>query len=371
MKTQKTLIGIMWIAIAIQNSFFLNYKIAGLEISDIAILFGSLALIFLYPKTYKIRNYAFWSILYLIILASLSLGFAEASVTNILRDFRNFIFLILSFMIFSQTKISSAYMKKLFVWGGVFNSVTYILFSDSVIDRNLSVVLWVSVISCMIIMLDKDRKPKYYYLIAIFNIVIVMLSQTRTLIIPILFVGLVLIGSYLKRLEVKKIVFATSAIIVMVYAMQQFGIYDMILRRFASENMFGSYSTLNLRWDSIFLNFSDFSIFNWLFGTGFGKEIQYYRNFWGDDMIATGTDLEMFIPNYIMKIGLISFFAMLMFIASMLWRCNRKNKTDFHKLMYIITVGVLSGGIISGLVGPEASVILGVLFGLASNKDIS
>jgi hypothetical protein len=198
-----------------------------------------------------------------------------------------------------------------------------------------------------------------------------MLSQTRTMVIPILVAGVVLLVRFIKQMKFHKIISLSIIALAVVFILKRLGIYEVVLKRFASENIVGSHSTLTLRIDSVIYNFSDFSIVNWLFGSGFGREIMYYRNFWGKDMLATGTDLEMFIPNYIMKMGLIVFLIMISFVISKLWKCNKIQKSNFHKLILIIMFSILSGGFISGLVGPESSVILGMLFGFSSNKNIN
>ena len=370
LKTQRKLIYLIWFAIAIQNEFFLNYKILGLEFCDIAILFSGIFLIILYNKSYKLERYVILSFLYILMIAIISYLSLGTSSFNVFRDIRNFVFLLFSFMIFSQTKIEKTFLKKMFITCGVINSFTYLLFSESIDVRNITVIIWISAISFMVILLDKEKKPFYYYGIAIFNLVIIMLSQTRTVLIPVIFTFVILIFRYVRKFKIQKLIIYGIMIFTVFLMLYELGLIDTILKRFELENVFGLNSTLTLRTDSVKYNFSGFSIFNWLFGTGFGKEILYYHNFGGEYMLAVGTDLEMLVPNYIMKLGIIPFIIMIGFIAKRITMRRHIQKSEFHKLISIVLIGLLSGGMISGLVGPEASVIIGALFGLTCNINI-
>lgn len=369
MKRQVQLLYIMWFAIAIQNSFLLAYKIAGLEITDILVIFSIGCILVFHKNEYPTRRYTVLFLMYIIFL-SLYGWICGSSLYNVIRDIRNYVFLIFSYVIFSQIGTSWHTVEPIFIYSGLINSIVYIFASSFFSIRDVSTILLVSVVSCTMIMLSRSPQPLHYYFIAALNIVVIFASQTRTLIIPVLVCLALIILRNLSQLRVGKILLIVFSSLIVLYILQYFGLLEYVIERFQRDNIVGETSTLTLRIESALLNFKKMSFFDWLFGVGFGKEIQYYHNFWGSDMMAISTNLEMFVPNYIMKLGLVGFGVMTVWVVCRICISFKVNYSHYKKNTLLVVICVFSGGFISGLCGPEASIILGTLFGLSCNNNI-
>lgn len=369
MRKQVKLLYIMWFAIAIQNSSLLAYKIAGLELTDILIIASIVCFFSLHKADYPSRRYEVIFIAYILVL-SLYGWFMGSTIFNIVRDIRNYMFMLFSYMIFSQINVSWSKVGPLFVYSGLINSIVYIFVSEFFSIRDVSTILLVSVVSSTYVLLTAGSQPFHYYFIAALNIVVIFASQTRTLIIPVLACVAIIIARNLSHMKIGKIVLIGFGTALMLYVLNYFGLLESVISRFQKDNMVGETSTLTLRINSVVLNFNKMSIFEWLFGVGFGKEIQYYHNFWEADMLATSTNLEMFVPNNIMKLGLFGFGIMVVWISYKVWFSIKCNYSTERKKILLVIICVFTGGFISGLCGPEASIILGTLLGLASNNNI-
>ena len=367
----KYYVWIIWIAISIQNSLLLKYKIVGLELTDLAIVLCELILL-LYIIINTKNNKIGIGLVYVLIFTLFHVIFAfgtGGTWFNIIRDVRNIIFLYLSYYIFKRLYINTKEIKKIFIICGLLNSIVYLIVMKSITTRNISVILWISVISTVIILLDKDKYPFWYYIIVIINIIVIMISQTRTLIIPIGVTFAILLYRYAKTIQLLKTILIVLLLCITLYISYKIGILNLVIARFNNIEFSNGNNTLSLRIMSVKLNFKNFSIYNWFFGKGIGKEIPYYHNFWGDDILMVGTDLEMLFPNYVMKFGIIPTGLVICNVIKQIKHSIDISKNNDSKLFFIILVVIFSGGMISGLVGPEASVIIGSIVGLICNKN--
>ena len=372
-KYQEKFIAFIWFSLAIIGTFIEpTISFGGMSLVEFIILFSEFMLIFKKRKMWKIKKIDFLIFTYLLILIAISSFFCDGYFF-LLRDLRNLILIIGSYCIFRDCSIDGNKLLKIFFGAGALNSILYLLSGTSLSARNISVILFISLISFNIGLFFTKQlgiNKVIIYTVVLLNAFVILISQTRSLIVCIGVTGMIYFGENIKKLEIHRILFILLLCIGVIYSLEKLGLLDIVVKRFDGEMVTGEKSTLVLRIDSVLYNFREFSWYNYLFGKGLGKTIIYYHNFSGIDRMAVGTELEMFIPNYIMKIGIVPiFFLMLQYIKRLMKIIHKNMPKNRKKILYIF-FSVISGGMISGLSGMEGGIIFAMLIGIMVNPNI-
>ncbi|MBI6102238.1 hypothetical protein H8J94_08255 [Clostridium perfringens] len=211
--------------------------------------------------------------------------------------------------------------------------------------RDVSINLYISFFS-MAIILFIDKKGLYSFkndIIIILNFMAIVLSQQRTVIIPlIVLIVLFLLKNF--RFNFKKIttiIIISLLCLILLNYLKNIGILELIKNRFSVELFSGENSTLNIRNETMKLAFSQNNIVNFILGCPFGFKY---------------SDLELLIPNYIIKYGVIGVVIIFFYYVTIIINSYKKYYIYQKKILWIYII-MLIGGIISGFGGATGQML--------------
>lgn len=356
----------IYILFSIQNRFFddvfslFNMDFISLLLSIILILYF---LYCIYIKRIKVDK--IFILFTLLIVYKLAIGIIEGNkISLIFIDIRTTVYFLCTYLIFRYNKLNEKYLISLIKFGGFINSGIFLYFMYKMINqygigfRDVSFNLYISFFSLAIILLI-DNKSLYNLMnvfIAIINIISIVLSQQRTLIIPLIVLIILFIKSNLK-INLKSFILIISILIISYIAVRyidKLGLLDVIKSRFSKELFSGESSTLNIRTDTMKAAFLESNIRTFIFGCGFGDKY---------------SELELLIPNYIIKYGFIGFIFVFVYFSTCILN-KIKFYSDFQKYILRIYLVMSIGGIISGFGGAPGQMLNGVVLGILMNDNL-
>ncbi len=367
MKLSRTIgLNLIIAMLSIENILFLNYKIAGLDIVDIGVLVG-FAVVF-YSSYISPRRRLSCSLYVLAVVGFAVLeclfSFAKGhQLRYILPDVRDLLFMVFTYEIFKNEKTDVEYILSIVPVWSLINSLIALGsfgFFNNAYSREIYTPLWISVFSIGCILFKKEQNNGIVrYCIAVINLITIVLSQTRSYIIPVL-IMFVLYGVFaIKDGKKFQVILVAAVIFVCILFLKQNGYYEMIVNRMTGS--FGTESTMWLRFENSINRIKSMNLLDWIVGKGFGERfyvIQYDRT------LRECSDLEMFIPNQLVKWGSIFFASIYSIFIMNIIRSGLKQKP---KALLVSAAVILVGGFISGLTGMIGSVILGIIFGMLAN----
>lgn len=337
--------------LSFDGELFNNIKILGLNINDIIIIFFmliSISILILKGKNNILIIFLGLYVVYLIFVGVDN----GVNTFDILYSFRTFLYLWAGYLIFRNINIYYIELTKIFILSGVITSIITIIFNGRS-GGNLYLIL-----IALWLVSEKDIKNIYKFLILMLGIAAILLSTQRTIIIPLIIILMRFIKINFNKSIKNKLIVLPMLICIVFYLENKYFLISNLAIKFTPEKLFGVESTLNFRINSIFMNFN--SIINLFCGHGLGAKVAYYSNV---NTIAIGYDLEMLLPNYIHKYGIIGSFIMFIYFIKNI-RLNYDFKYEILKCLIVILIG----GMISGLSLYSGQLILGILIGVLSNK---
>lgn len=357
---------ILYILLSIQNSFFDDmFSIFGMDLFSLLLSVILIIYFFLLLIKKEIKIDYFLLFFFILTIYKLLLGFIIIkNIGSILIDLRPTIYLFMTYFIFKNIKSDINMLINVIKIGGLANSIIFLYFMNNLINdygigaRNVSINLYISLLSLSIILLFKNKKTNTIidFFIVFINILSILLSQQRTVIIPLsIIIGIFIIKNIKISLKsLMLIIFIVIGITTIFRIMDNIGILDLVKNRFSPDLFSGENSTLTVRKITVVRALKENPWINYIFGCGFGYKY---------------CDLEMLIPNYIIKYGVVSSIVILWNIylgfIKYYMRYNYFQKVLLHVLLII-----LIGGIISGLGGVTGQMLLGFIFGILNNKKL-
>lgn len=374
---ENILIGFLLILYALQNGNASKYQAIDIgfmrmDFFDLLIMWLIIILIFKMNKKNKINvkvkkviSYTFIYIFFYLIIGMIN----KNSLFDILYDFRTNFYLITIFYISLLCKRNE--IEKWIIISGVIQSIVFLLIvlnsSDLVSGnfyRNVSYNLFLSYLSFCLALI-KDIKIKS--IVVVLNSFAILISQTRTIIIPMILFFIIYSLNNTKKLKVKNIILLFFIVLVSSYLIKITNFSTVLYNRFNTQNVLGEESTLNLRINSILLNKNLISGLSIIIGNGMGTKLKYYPVY---NYISEVNDLEMLIPSLFYKYGMISVLLSIIILLVPLKKLkNQKNNED--KLLIFSFYCMLVGGLISGLSGYQGYFYLGIYLGLMFNLNKS
>lgn len=368
-------INIILLVLAMESEFLLDYKVMGIDLSDIGII-SSLCLFsfaLISDGNFVLSKFSFGFVLYSIIVFLLSI-YRGYDVRYVLADFRNFLFFIFSYSLFRNKLVLPHYVLKVAPFWGLVNSLVFLVnlgILSGNYGRELSTSLWISLFAINAILyydyrLISEKKKK---LIKVFNlislivgIITILLSQTRTYIIPLIVMMLIYLLISIKKKSLKSIFVLLLFFIPVFYIAVNIPIEDFIdILLIRMGGILSNESTLMLRINNSLEQLSNMDFIDLILGRGFGERI-YVVTYNG--LTRPTSDLEMLIPNQILELGIIAVTAL--YISLMY---NLKATNQFNRQLKIAFFSMFLGGIISGFVGMIGSIVFGFIIGLSSNNS--
>lgn len=288
---------------------------------------------------------------------------------NVLMDTRSIFYFFAAFNIFIFT--SKQKSEKYVVVAGFIQSLAFIYtilknsdIANAIFFRDASYNLFLSYLSFCIALI---RNIKYKNIVIFVNTLAILISQTRTVIIPLIVFSLVF-GIYnLKKLNIRKLLTVPLIIFVIFFFLKSTQFYEILINRFSPENVTGEGNTLSLRIDSVFLNkdLIDFLVF--ITGKGMGTTFKYYPMY---GVISEANELEMFLPNIFYKYGIVLVIYVIYILIMPIKKLLKKDNIS-NKLFILSFYCMLIGGMISGLSGYQGFFYLGIYLGLIFNYNNS
>lgn len=359
-------INIIIAMLSIENIMFLNYKIAGLDIVDIGVIIG---FIFVFYSSFikndrsvKCSKYIFTTVGFTLVELIFSM-LKDYQFRYILPDIRNFLFMAFAYEIFRSNQTEVEYVLSIIPSWGLINSLvslaTFGFFTNNY-SREIYTPLWISVFSIAYILFGSSQKNKAInYVIATINMITIILSQTRSYIIPVLIMFILYGIIAVKNQKFTQIILAGVIIGICILFLQNNGFYDMIIKRMTGS--FNTESTVWLRFENSSNHIASMSLLDWIIGRGFGERfnvIQY------DGTLRECSDLEMFVPNQLTEWGIIAFVLTYFVYIRNIVKSGLIRKSTALLMPCLV---ILIGGFVSGLVGMIGSVVLGIIIGMLSN----
>lgn len=377
-KLDAFLIVILFLSFSLQNKTTLNITVLTigsiwLNIFDAVILmFISLLLFrFVYIKRRKLVLYE-WTLIGLFFIFLLVGILNGNQLGNIMYNARTFLYLILFLFITKNFKGDRIFFFKLFSICSLLTSTIffYTFFSmpdfmnfPRLIHFNFTLVL--IYIAFSIFLFSKENVTIYTVLNIFYGSVAIFLTQTRTLIIPL--VVLLLIFAFLNffnktntiKAKVLIVIFITLSLIILLST----SLSETLTNRFESISL-DKESTLDLRINSFNYNYETMFISEKFLGKGLGGEIEYFSGF--NNITLETYSLELYFGEIFVKYGFIGLI-LLNAIFSYIVYYNRRKLPKAFIVSIIVILASLS---ISGLSGTTGFAFLGIILGLIANKHV-
>ena len=361
-------VSLILLALSIDNKFFLAYSFWGIGIVDVCLLFG---LLFLFIGNNKIRENGQLVVSHYFFIMSLGGVFVlffslikQYELFYLIADVRNYIFLVASYVLFRKANGAKEYVAKVIPWFSLLNCIVFLGVSNYLTgqyQREIYTPLWISVIAIGCILLNENSINPVRYFVAVIAIITILISQTRSYIFPIIIILACYTFRAVNRGKSKSIILVFIVCLSAYFYFSTHGLMDMI-----SYRMIGSFdkaSTLWLRFENSIQQLQNMDFLEWIWGRGFGDRfyvIQYDLSF------RETSDLEMLFFNQIIEFGLPLFLynTFYFFINGYKGYLVSRNYT-----FMIITIAVVIGGCVSGLVGANGSIIYGMLLGMIGHES--
>lgn len=349
----KIILILLYCLLSIQNGFFDKiFNLFNMDLFSILLSFMLIGYFFilLYRKVIKIDT-IFIIFIILILYKLIVAVIVKNPILNILIDFRTTVYFFTTYLIYKYSNVDEEYFIKIIKAGGLLNSLIFLYFMNKIISefgigaRDVSINLYISFFS-MAIILFIDKKGLYSFkndIIMILNFIAIVLSQQRTVIIPlIVLIVLFLLENF--RFNLKKIItiiIISLLCLILLNYLKNIGILELIKNRFSVELFSGENSTLNIRNETMKLAFSQNNIINFILGCPFGFKY---------------SDLELLIPNYIIKYGVIGVVTIFFYFITIIINSYKKYYVYQKKILWIYII-MLIGGIISGFGGATGQML--------------
>ncbi|MGU9115900.1 hypothetical protein ACV3XZ_06830 [Clostridium perfringens] len=349
----KIILILLYCLLSIQNGFFDEiFNLFNMDLFSILLSFMLIGYFFilLYRKVIKIDS-IFIIFIILILYKLIVAVIVKNPISNILIDFRTTVYFFTTYLIYKYSNVDEEYFIKIIKTGGLLNSLIFLYFMNKIISefgigaRDVSINLYISFFS-MAIILFIDKKGLYSFkndIIIILNFMAIVLSQQRTVIIPlIVLIVLFLLKNF--RFNFKKIttiIIISLLCLILLNYLKNIGILELIKNRFSVELFSGENSTLNIRNETMKLAFSQNNIVNFILGCPFGFKY---------------SDLELLIPNYIIKYGVIGVVIIFFYYVTIIINSYKKYYIYQKKILWIYII-MLIGGIISGFGGATGQML--------------
>ena len=351
---------------AIQNRFFDTIlNVAGMDFVSLilsiclAISFGIVIYInkMKFTKTDLIINlyFAFFCIIGFIIT-----GINSQS----LLLFRTSMYFFMTFYIFKNMNMKDEKIIKYYEIAGILNTVFCLYFYFINIKtygsgfRDVSMNLYFSVFALLFFLFVNmnNRYKITKYFICFIILIAIITSQQRTQIIPLMVTAIFYIISN-DKFNLKSI-FNILSIFLIVYLViklaNNIGVFKLVVNRLSNGAITSEESTLWIRINTAKEYLNGMNIWNLLFGTGlFGKG-----------------ELELFVPNYIYKYGILGSIFLAISIYMPAIKAGIKNKNNIKRFILISLLIMSIGGIISGFNGQNGQLLIASILGILLNNNI-
>lgn len=368
------------ISFSLQNKTILNVtviKLGGmwLNIFDLVIVSCMVVLLFRFSYMYK-RGFSKIDLMLIgCFIFFLLMGIARQNeFASIVYNARALFYLIIMFWITKNFKANEMFFyKMLSSCAFLCSSIYFFAFlgssnvSNNEYDRlvtfNLQIILLY--IAFSIYFLIYKRISIVNVLNIIYGSIAIFTTQTRTLIIPVLFMLLFLIlyGVLSRKSNFKIKISLVCASAFLFYFFVFSGFNELILNRFINFYS-GDESTLDLRLDSAIYNYNTMTVVEKLVGGGFGREISYYTSF--NNYVTDTYSLELYLGEYIIKYGFIG----TLLLNSIFFNLVLKGIRFYGFRVMVLFLILLFSLSISGLSGYTGQLFLGMVLGIFSNKYI-
>lgn len=366
--SRKIGINFLFAAISIENLMFLNVKIVGLDIVDIIAIFGFIFIFYSERNedffSIKISRYTLIMLLFCVFstVISIIMGY---SLRYILPDVRNFLFLVFTFNIFRSCETDLEYVFEIVPFYGIVNSLIFLgtsSFFTGSYSREIYTPLWTSLLTIACVLFnDKKRSNLFSYIIAFICAITVVISETRSYIIPLLIMLAIYMIFAASRRQYLRTVIIVILIVFGINYLQNGGFYETLVNRMSGS--LDSDSTLWLRIENGIEMVKGMDIFDWIKGRGFGERFMVSAY---DGSYYETSDLEMFFFNQLTEWGLIVFLYHYYNVFKEIKHNSIRNKPTW---LLAGGISISIGGFISGFSGMIGSVFLAMLLGMFAHED--
>lgn len=349
---------------SLSASGIFNIRIGGLiDFTDMCV-FVSL-LFFAYSagaEKPKLSRYTFFVVFFLVLSFVYSIS-RDYQFRYILPDIRNTIYMVLAFNIFRSKQTDLSFIIDKLPIFGLINSIIILLntgFFAGDFSRDIFSSLWYPILGIACVLFEKEKRNTLIkYISLVFGMIAVLISQTRSLIIPLIAMLMIYAVIAIKERNPLKTLIVVALVGICIFVLTNQGYMNMLLQRL--EGTLDEESTMWLRFDNAKAHIRKMTFREKLIGEGFGKRF-FVVEYDGD--LRETLDLEMFFFNQLSEWGIIALCANYFYYI----RTMIKNKITRKPLSILVgSVVVLIGGFVSGLVGSAASIVLGMVFGMLSN----
>lgn len=365
-KDNNFLIFLIYILFSLQNSFFDDiFPILGMDLFSLLLtifLIGYFIYSILY-KNLKIDKLMLIFIMLIIYKIIISLIY-NYQLKAILIDLRVTLYFFISYSIFKSITINKESIIKIIKIGGLINSIIFLYFMIDLMKqqgigaRNVSINLYISLL-CLGVILFLDKKNIRNFknlLVSTLNVIAIILSQQRTIIIPlIILISIFIVVNF--KINLKS--FASYVIMIIIIAisikiLDNIGILELVKNRFSKDLFIGENSTLSARGNATKEALLNIKVIDMFFGTGFGNKYN---------------DLELLFSNYLIKYGIIGSVLIVYELLNRIYIVLKSSNIFKKKITFILSI-IFIGGVISGLGGNSGQMLLGIIFGIISNRKI-